>query len=167
MLDGTAVHRYVHRDGDLRWLESETRQLRDDDGRVREVLSVSRDVTATVEARRELAASEAMFRHAFDDAPIGMTLTRMDGRLLRVNKAFAALLGTTTEELRDCHVQELTPAPERPAVAGLFTEFTGVTELSTAFVHTDGSTVPALVRVSVVRDRDGAPRSVFSHVLPE
>ncbi|MGY1841204.1 MULTISPECIES: EAL domain-containing protein [unclassified Modestobacter] len=166
VLDGTAVHRYVHRDGSLRWLESDTRQLRDDDGRVREVLSVSRDVTATVEARRALAASESMFRHAFDDAPIGMTLTRMDGRLLRVNKAFAALLGTTTEELRDCRVQELTPPPDRSAVDGLFTEFIGVTELSTAFVRADGSTVPVLVRVSVVRDRDGTPTSVFSHVLP-
>ncbi|OMQ14895.1 hypothetical protein A7K94_0213325 [Modestobacter sp. VKM Ac-2676] len=166
VLDGTAVHRYVHRDGSLRWLESDTRQLHDDDGRVREVLSVSRDVTATVEARRALAASESMFRHAFDDAPIGMTLTRMDGQLLRVNRAFAALLGTTTEELRHCRVQELTPPPDRSAVDGLFTEFIGVTELSTAFVHADGSTVPALVRVSVVRDRDGTPTSVFSHVLP-
>ncbi|MGY1750217.1 EAL domain-containing protein [Modestobacter sp. SYSU DS0511] len=167
VLDGTAVHRYVHRDGGLRWLESGTRRLRDDDGRVREVLSVSRDVTATVEARRALAASEAMFRHAFDDAPIGMTMTRMDGRLLRVNKAFAALLGTTAEQLRDSRVQDLTPVADRPAVDGLFTAFIGVTELSTAFVHADGSPVPALVRVSVVRDRDGSPTSVFSHVLPE
>ncbi|PZA20938.1 hypothetical protein DMO24_12860 [Modestobacter versicolor] len=164
---GQGVHRAVHRDGSVRWLESDTRQLTDADGTVREVLSVSRDVTATVEARRALADSEAMFRHAFDDAPIGMTLTRMDGRLLRVNKAFAALLGTTTDALADRRVLDLTPAGDRAAVGGLFTEFIGLTELSTRFLHADGSEVPVLVRVSVVRDAAGEPTSVFAHVLPE
>jgi diguanylate cyclase (GGDEF)-like protein/PAS domain S-box-containing protein len=165
--EGKAVHRVVHRDGSVRWLDSDTRRLVADDGSIREVLSVSRDVTATVEARRAQAASEAMFRHAFDDAPIGMTLTRMDGRLLRVNKAFAALLGTPAHALARRRVQELTPAEDRAAVDALFTEFIGVTELSTRFLHADGSEVPVLVRVSVVRDGDDEPTSVFSHVLPE
>jgi PAS domain S-box-containing protein len=165
--EGKAVHRVVHRDGSVRWLDSDTRRLVADDGSIREVLSVSRDVTATVEARRAQAASEAMFRHAFDDAPIGMTLTRMDGRLLRVNKAFAALLGTPAHALARRRVQELTPAEDRAAVDALFTEFIGVTELSTRFLHADGSEVPVLVRVSVVRDGDDEPTSVFSHVVPE
>jgi PAS domain S-box-containing protein len=165
--EGKGVHRAVHRDGSTRWLESDTRQLIGEDGAVREVLSVSRDVTATVEARRALADSEAMFRHAFDDAPIGMTLTRMDGRLLRVNKAFAALLGSTTEELAERWVQELTPPDDHGPVHGLFTEFIGVTELSVQFLHADGSRVPVVVRVSVVRDGAGEPTSVFAHVLPE
>ncbi|GAA4743910.1 hypothetical protein GCM10023328_26960 [Modestobacter marinus] len=164
---GLGVHRVLHRDGGVRWLESDTRRLSADDGSVREVLSVSRDVTATVEARRDLAASELMFRHAFDDAPIGMTLTRMDGSLVRVNKAFAALLGTTTEALAARRVQDLTPADGRAAVGGLFTEFIGVTELSTRLRHADGTEVPVLVRVSVVRDQGGQPTSVFAHVLPE
>ncbi|MCZ2819552.1 EAL domain-containing protein [Modestobacter sp. VKM Ac-2977] len=163
---GLGVHRVLHRDGGVRWLESDTRRLAADDGTVREVLSVSRDVTATVEARRDLADSELMFRHAFDDAPIGMTLTRMDGSLVRVNKAFAALLGTTTEALAARRVQDLTPADGQAAVGGLFTEFIGVTELSTRFRHADGTEVPVLVRVSVVRDQAGEPTSVFSHVLP-
>lgn len=131
------------------------------------MLSVSRDVTATVEARQDLADSELMLRHAVDDAPIGMTLTRMDGSLVRVNKAFAALLGTTTEALAARRVQDLTPADGQASVGGLFTEFTGVTELSTRVRHTDGREVPVLVRVSVVRDQAGVPTSVFSHVLPE
>ena len=164
---GVGVHRVVHRDGSVRWLETDTRHLAEADGSVREVLSVARDVTATVAARRALADSELMFRHAFDDAPIGMTLTRMDGELVRVNKAFAALLGTTTAALSNRRVQDLTPHDGRFAVGALFTEFIGVTELSTRFLHADGSEVPVLVRVSVVRDPAGNPTSVFAHVLPE
>jgi len=86
---------------------------------------------------------------------------------LRVNNAFAALPGTTAEALATRRVQDLTPADGQVAVGGLFTEFIGVTELATRFLRADGVEVPVLVRVSVVRDRDGQPSSVFSHVLPE
>ena len=165
--EGTAVHRVRRRDGSIRWLESTTRRLPGADGQVREVLTVSRDVTATVEARRAQAASEAMFRHAFDDAPIGMTLTGTDGRLVRVNKAFATLLGTTTEALAGRRVLDLTPAGDRGGVTGLFTEDLGVTELAVVFVGADGAPVPVRVRVSAVRDDDGRATSVVAHVLPE
>jgi diguanylate cyclase (GGDEF)-like protein/PAS domain S-box-containing protein len=169
--EGTAVHRVRHRDGGPRWLETTTRWLTDDDGAVREVLSVSRDVTATVQAQRALTDSELMFRHAFDDAPIGMLLARTDGSLLRVNRAFAALLGESTDSLRDQRVQDLTPSSDRAgqstAVMALFTVADGRTELTTSFRHADGSVLPVTVRVSVVRDTDGTPTSVFAHVLPE
>ena len=165
--DGTAVHRVRHRDGSVRWLESTTRRLTGDDGQVREVLSVSRDVTATVQARRALTDSEQMFRHAFDDAPIGMTLTGTDGRLVRVNKAFATLLGTTTEALAGRRVLDLTAAGDRSAVSGLFTEDIGVTELAVRLLGADGAAVPVRVRVSAVRDDDGRATSVVGHVLPE
>ena len=169
--DGTAVHRVRHRDGSVRWLESTTRRLTDDDGRVREVLSVCRDVTATVQARRALTDSEQMFRHAFDDAPIGMLLARTDGSLLRANKAFAALLGTATEALQGRRVQDLTPAHDRAtqssSLMALFAVADGRTELSTSLRHADGSHLPVTVRVSVVRDADGRATSVFAHVLPE
>ena len=169
--EGTAVHRVRCRDGSVRWLESTTRRLPGADGAVREVVSVSRDVTATVEARRAQAASEAVFRHAFDDAPIGMLLARTDGSLLRANKALAALLGTATEALEGRRVQDLTPAHDRAAqpnsVVALFAVADGRTELSTSLRHADGSHLPVTVRVSVVRDADGHPTSVFAHVLPE
>ncbi|MGV8964890.1 MAG: hypothetical protein ACOH2F_01305 [Cellulomonas sp.] len=52
-------------------------------------MSVCRDLTATTDATDALADSEAKFRHAFDDAPIGMTLTGFDGTILSANAAFA------------------------------------------------------------------------------
>ncbi|MGY5884609.1 EAL domain-containing protein [Modestobacter lacusdianchii] len=169
--EGRGVHRAVHRDGTVRWLQSETRRLVGEDGAVREVLSVSKDVTATVAARRALADSELMFRHAFDDAPIGMLLARPDGSLLRANRAMATLLGTPTEQLHGQRVQDLTPLHDRPtqtaALSELFGRASGRTQLSTSFRHADGSQVPVSVRVSVVRDSDGQPTSVFAHVVPE
>ena len=168
--EGTVVHRVLHRDGGVRWLETTTRWLTGDDGAVREVLSVSRDVTATVQAQRALADSELMFRHAFDDAPIGMTLSRMDGSLLRVNKAFAALLGAPAEQLQGRYVGDLTPPEDHAGhAAAVITALAGpgsAAELRTTLRYADGAPVPVTVRFSVVRDTEGRPTSMFAHVLP-
>jgi diguanylate cyclase (GGDEF)-like protein/PAS domain S-box-containing protein len=168
--DGTAVHRVRHRDGTVRWLESTTRRLHDEDGAVREVLSVSRDVTSAVAAQRALSDSEAMFRHAFDDAPIGMALTSLDGAFLRVNKAFAALVGTTNEDLRALRVQDITHpddlAADEANVTALQDGREVVQEVRKRYLRPDGSAVPVVVHATVVHGRGGRPAHVFAHVLP-
>ena len=168
--EGTTLHRVHHRSGAVRWLESTTRRLTDDEGRVREVLSVSRDVTSTVEAQRALADSEAMFRHAFDDAPIGMALTTLDGAFLRVNRAFHTLVGWTTEQLDGLRVPDITHpddlATDRANVAEIVAGKAVVQEVTKRYRRPDGSEVPVVVHATVVHGRRGQPAHVFAHVLP-
>ena len=168
--DGVAVHRVQHSDGGVRWLESTTRRLTDDHGTVREVLSVSRDVTATVQAREALAESEAMFRHAFDDAPIGMALTGLDGTLLRVNTSFAAMLDSSPEVLHGRSVADITHpgdlAADRTNLAALRCGSTDTQRVPKRYLRPDGTPVPALVHAAVLHGRDGEPTHVFAHVLP-
>ncbi|MFP5372979.1 MAG: EAL domain-containing protein, partial [Actinomycetes bacterium] len=169
--EGTTLHRVLHRNGAVRWLESTTRRLTDDDGCVREVLSVSRDVTSTVEAQRALADSEAMFRHAFDDAPIGMALTTLDGAFLRVNRAFHTLVGWTTEQLDGLRVPDITHpddlATDRANVAEIAAGRAVVQEVCKRYRRPDGSDVPVVVHATVVHGRGGQPAHVFAHVLPQ
>jgi diguanylate cyclase (GGDEF)-like protein/PAS domain S-box-containing protein len=168
--EGTTLHRVRHRSGAVRWLESTTRRLADEHGRVREVLSVSRDVTSTVQAQRALADSEAMFRHAFDDAPIGMALTTLDGAFLRVNKAFAALVGWTTEQLDGLRVPDITHpddlAADQANVAEIAAGRAVVQEVAKRYRRPDGSDVPVVVHATVVPGRRGQPAHVFAHILP-
>jgi diguanylate cyclase (GGDEF)-like protein/PAS domain S-box-containing protein len=168
---GSILHRALHRDGTPRWLESTTRRLTESDGVVREVLTVCHDVTAAVEAQQALAGSEAMFRHAFDDAPIGMALTGLDGSFLRVNKAFAALLGTDTERLHTMRVQDVTHphdlAADAANVAELARGATGAQVIDKRYQRPcDGSDVPVRVHATPVHDDAGKPAYVFAHVLP-
>jgi diguanylate cyclase (GGDEF)-like protein/PAS domain S-box-containing protein len=168
--EGATVWRVHHRDGSLRWLEVTTRLLTDDDGAVREVLSVCRDVTGTVAAQQALADSEAMFRHAFDYAPIGMALTGLDGSFLRVNKAFAALLDTTTEVLNALRVQDITHpddlAADRVNVAALADGSELTQDVSKRYRTPEGRDVPVVVHARVVHDQGGSPSHVFAHILP-
>jgi diguanylate cyclase (GGDEF)-like protein/PAS domain S-box-containing protein len=167
----TVVHRVVHRSGEVRWFQSTTRRLTDEHGAVREVLSVSRDVTTTVRAQRALADSEAMFRHAFDDAPIGMALTGLDGSFLRVNKAFTTLVGWTTEQLQGLLVADITHpddlAADRVNVDELATGRARAHDVRKRYRRPDGTDVPVVVHAAVVRGIGGRPAHVFAHVLPQ
>ncbi len=169
--DSTTVHRVRHRHGGTRWLESTTRSIRSREGAVREVLTVSRDVTEKVETHQALASSEAMFRHAFDDAPIGMALTGLDGSFLRVNKALAALLGRSTGDLATATVAEVTHpddlATDRANVDLLRQGHEDTHQVRKRYLRPDGTPVPVLVHATVVAGTTGAPAHVFAHVLPQ
>ena len=55
-----------------------------------------------------LRNSEEQFRRVFDQAPIGMTLTSLDNRYIRVNRTFFEMLGYTESELMELTFTEIT-----------------------------------------------------------
>ena len=166
--DGRATHRVSHRDGTERWLDTRTKALRDDDGKIREVISVCRDVTTATRAQRALAESEEMLRYAFDDAPTGMVLSGLDGQILRVNPAFASMVGRAASEIVDQTVEDITYPADRDQdtsnrhelLAGTATSH----RLTKRYHHLNGSPVRADVHASVVNDRAGDLAYVIAHV---
>ena len=54
-----------------------------------------------------LAESEDRFRRAFEDNAVGMVLARVDGRMVRVNRALRDMLGRTEPELLGCALDEV------------------------------------------------------------
>ncbi|WP_091363664.1 EAL domain-containing protein [Geodermatophilus telluris] len=166
--EGT-VHRALHRDGTVRWLRTSVQRLTDASGTLREVVTVSRDVTAAVAAQEALAESESMFRHAFDDAPIGMALTDLDGRFIRVNKAFAALVGRAPEELAPMTVADVTHPEDLAQDDANLTEVrTGAVDghlVTKRYLRADGTAFLARVHAAVVVDRSQRPSHVFAHVV--
>jgi PAS domain S-box-containing protein len=167
---GSLVRRVRHRDGGSRWLAVTTRWLADHDDELREILLVGRDVTGTVEAQRALAASEAMIRHAFEYAPIGMAISSLDGTLLSVNTEYARLLGATPDQLQGRQVADITHPDDRVAddgnVAELVTGEAVAHDLVKRYLRVDGSTLWARVVASVIHDEGGTPTHVFAHILP-
>lgn len=159
--------RVMRPDGALRWLRVRTSVAVDATEGPRAV-STCRDVTDAEVVRRWARDVEQTFRRAFDEAPCGMSLTGLDGRIRSVNRALVHLLGRTERELVGRHVSELTHPDDRAAdTANLQEQREGRLESVTVrkrYVHGDGSPVLVDVVASVVHDDDGAPLVLVAHV---
>jgi diguanylate cyclase (GGDEF)-like protein/PAS domain S-box-containing protein len=101
-------------------------------------------------AHDRTTASEARFRSAFDDAPIGIALVDLDGRFSRVNPSLCATTGYSESELLAMRIQDLAPADEPELLDG-WADQTGV-EVERRFRRADGQIGWALWRHSPVGD---------------
>ncbi|HEU4656268.1 MAG TPA: EAL domain-containing protein [Capillimicrobium sp.] len=119
-------------------------------------------------AERRLAEAEDRFRAAFEDAAIGMTITSLDGRWLRVNQAFCTLVGRREDELVGRPVHDITHrddiAVSDEAIAALLAgrRSTAMNELR--YLRPDGSPIWVLRSASVVR-RDGVPSYFIAQAI--
>ena len=98
----------IRKDGSRIRIEAHARQL--PDGRFQ---SIVRDVSERVEAERALRESEELLRHAFDAGASGMTLETLDGRLTKVNPAFANMLGYEPQDLEGRSTVSITHTDDR------------------------------------------------------
>ena len=72
-----------------------------------------RDITERKAQEAALNEAQEVFRHAFDDAPIGIGLVGLDGCIQRANRSMAVLLGRTQEELVGASIRDLTHPDDR------------------------------------------------------
>jgi diguanylate cyclase (GGDEF)-like protein/PAS domain S-box-containing protein len=89
--------------------------VRDPDGRVEGFIGVATDITRQLQAERELAASEARYRLAFDNASAGMLMLARDPagqvRVVRTNDALDALLHRSPDDLRNAPLLSMVGQP--------------------------------------------------------
>jgi PAS domain S-box-containing protein len=109
----------------------------------------------------ELRESEERFRTAFEDAPIGMGLSTLEGRWLEVNAALCDLVGRSAVQLMEQPLWELAhPADrqkERDAWRRLLRDRPRLDQSEKRFMRHDGKVVHALVNVSLTMDARGEP----------
>src|SRR5436309_14284524 len=113
--------------------------------------------------QREVALlqAEERFRSTFEDAAVGMGVTDLDGRFVRVNDALARLLGYRHDELIGMHFADLTLEEEvgkaMQALSALVSGRLSVYQTEKRYRRADGELVWVSLSVSLVRDDAGAP----------
>jgi PAS domain S-box-containing protein len=126
------------------------------------VLEVNTDVTAARAAERALAESEQQFRAQFTQSAAGQIVRALDGSLIDVNPAYAAMLGYTTGQLvgtseRDLqHPADL--AGNHHEIAALFAGDADSCTHQGRLRHAHGHWVDVAATVSVVREANGRPK---------
>ncbi len=104
----------------------------------------------------------------FEQAPMGIAVSSLDGGLIRVNAAYAKILGYRPEELVGKTLQEITHPDDwtdcsthmAAAVAGDVEAYT----VEKRYVRADGHIVWASVGASCVRDRAGEPLYLIAQI---
>jgi PAS domain S-box-containing protein/diguanylate cyclase (GGDEF)-like protein len=131
-----------------------------EDGRTM-LYSVVHVATERHRAVRALQESESFARSIVTNAPVGIVVVDLGGRIVRVNPQLSALTGYPEHELVGRHVLELTHPDDQPATqeaierlqAGQLPSY----EVEKRYVRRDGSVAHVRVWSGLLRDAAGRP----------
>jgi len=108
-----------------------------------------------------LRQSEWLFRTAFESAAVGRLIAALDGRLVKVNLAFAQMLGYELDELQNTQPAHLTQPDDVAKSVGVMNSLLSAECSSCRFekryLHKDGHVVWGDVDTFLLRDDQGEP----------
>jgi PAS domain S-box-containing protein len=117
----------------------------------------------------ELQEATEQFSSAFSHATIGKAIVALDGTWIEVNPALCGMLGYTAAELLALTFQDVTHWADLDDDLTLLSDLVAgeiaTYELEKRYIRKDGTIVPALLSVSLVRDADGAPLRFISEIV--
>jgi PAS domain S-box-containing protein len=90
--------RTIRPSGEIRWLSTSARVVRDEQGRSIRVLGVTLDITERKAAEEAVRASEERFRAMVETTPECVKVVAADGTLLHMNSAGLAMAGAGSAE---------------------------------------------------------------------
>jgi len=138
-------------------------------GRFVRSLAAMEDITERRQAEEALAASEELFRMAFEGANEGLCIIAVNGVFLQVNEALCRFFGYTADELLAMTVNDLAHQDDRAvsphhisrALSGEREKF----RFEKRYRHASGRTIWGRISARLVRDAAGVPLYFISHVL--
>ena len=145
-------------DGSLKHVEITASYLRDEAGRPVEILGVSRDATARVDAERALEQREREMRTILQTALDGFGSIDVAGRFREVNEALGAITGYSREELLGMRVADLEQANGDGEVAAAWraSAASGPARFETRYRRKDGRIIDVEVSARFSDDAGGS-----------
>ncbi len=154
--------------GAHRWLETNAVPLADAAGNVVSLLSITRDISERKQAESALRESEKRFRDTLEYAPIGMSVTTLDGRIVLANRALCQILGYEKDALENLSFRDFThPEDIEQSVVNMQQILAGEIDsyqLEKRYLHKNGATIWAQLTVSLLRDTAGVPLNFIAQI---
>jgi PAS domain S-box-containing protein len=137
--------------------------LKDEEGHLYGFAKIVRDVTPDKTRDNALRGDDELFRATFAQAPLGMVITGLDGRIRQVNKAFCRLSGHAAEQLEGRELLSLISAEERETKKAHIDDLMAGRASSTLgekrLIRADGAVVWVQDYCALLRDAGGRPLS--------
>ena len=121
------------------------------------------------QAENELRESEARFRDMFERSTIGKAMTAHDGKLLKVNRTFADMLGLSIEELQQFTLAGITHPDDVPeifeCIRSLLAGESTAYRMEKRYRHRDGHWVFADTSATLLHQVPGTPRRLLASIV--
>ena len=159
----------VRKDGSRFWASVVITAIRDPrNGSLLGFSKVVNDRTQRRLTEEALRESEERFRLTVDEAPIGMALVSLDGRFVRVNRAFCEVVGYEPAELMKLTFHEITHPEDLDADLVLAGQLArgeiARCQFEKRYIRKDGTVVHIILNASILRDPAGAPLYYISQI---
>lgn len=153
---------------DVRWIQVRTSEIEGAHPGGPINVSTIQDASGTRDGAAAESRTDALYRRAVENAPVGIALMDLEWRVMEANRTFAAIFGTTVAAMRGTPFASIThrddlgkeKAQAQELYEGTITRFS----LEQRFVKVDGSTVWGVMDVGLVRHAGGAPDHFVVHL---
>ncbi|MEB3225194.1 MAG: diguanylate cyclase [Synechococcus sp.] len=167
--DCSVTLRNYRKNGEPFWNALHVFPVRDQDGYLTHFIGIQTDISREKAAAADLQKTEAQFRQIFSLAPIGMAITDLDGRYLKVNQAWCHMIGYDQTTLLQTTCLALTHPDDRgeeqllneSLKKGDRQEF----QREKRYIAQDGRIVQVLIQAALVQDEEGNPLHVIRQMV--
>lgn len=134
--------------GSLRWMESTSAPLKDPGGKIKSVLSITREVTEKVNVERELQKQKTELQKIFDQSIDLICTIDKEGVIKSINAASLNILGYRAEEMVGRSFIEFIHQDDLVLTRSMAEELMGgktaSTNIENRYIHKDGRIVPMI-----------------------
>ncbi|XWK88467.1 MAG: PAS domain S-box protein [Phormidium sp.] len=161
-------YRFFRLNGEISWLRSQAFPIRNQTGTIVRIVGIVEDITEQKQLEQSLRESEELFRNAFNNAPIGISIVSSTGQFIKANNYYCNLLEYTKEELLKLKFQDIThPADLEVDLEGFHQMLTGKIhsfQMQKRYITKQGTEISVLINVALVRDKNQQPLYLVGHI---
>jgi PAS domain S-box-containing protein len=161
-----AVFRIMRRDGELRWISHNCKNIIREDGITLGRRSTNRDITVRKQAEEALQRSTRKYSSLYNSMMDSFVMVDLDGKLLEFNYAYKEMLGYSEAELYAFTYKDITPAKWHEFEDQIVKEqvlkrgYSNVYEKE--YIRKDGTVFPIELRAYLNRDDKGSPATMWA-----